>query len=124
MYLDPQTLFVISSDFCHWGRNFGFTYYDKKFKNIWESIQDLDKQALDIISEINTEKLDEYFKITKNTICGRNPIMISLSIVENYKKHYKDKKISFDVVGYDQSNKVKSKYETSVSYAAMINYII
>ena len=124
LYLDPQTLFVISSDFCHWGRNYGFTYYDKKFKNIWESIQDLDKQALDIISEINTEKLDEYFKITKNTICGRNPIMISLSIVENYKKHYKDKKISFDVVGYDQSNKVKSKYETSVSYAAMINYII
>ncbi len=124
LYLDPQTLFVISSDFCHWGRNFGFTYYDKKFKNIWESIQDLDKQALDIISEINTEKLDEYFKITKNTICGRNPIMISLSIVENYKKHYKDKKVSFDVVGYDQSNKVKSKYETSVSYAAMINYII
>ena len=50
--------------------------------------------------------------------------MISLSIVENYKKHYKDKKISFDVVGYDQSNNVKSKYESAVSYAAMINYII
>ena len=52
LYEDPKTLFVISSDFCHWGKNFGFTYYDKQFQNIWESIQDLDKQALDIISEI------------------------------------------------------------------------
>ena len=124
LYLDPKTLFVISSDFCHWGKNFGFTYYDKKFTNIWESIENLDKQAVNIISEINSEKLDEYFKRTKNTICGRNPIMISVSIIENYKKHFKEKKISFDLVGYAQSNKVKSKSETSVSYAAMVNYII
>lgn len=26
---DPATLFVISSDFCHWGRRFNYTYYDK-----------------------------------------------------------------------------------------------
>ena len=123
LYLDPKTLFVISSDFCHWGRNFGFTYHDKKFKNIWESIEDLDKQALDIISEIKSEKLDEYFKITKNTICGRNPISIGVSIVENYKKHNKNKKVSFDTVGYAQSNKVKNAHETSVSYAAVVNYI-
>lgn len=25
---DPTNLFVISSDFCHWGQRFGFTYYD------------------------------------------------------------------------------------------------
>ena len=123
LYSDPKTLFVISSDFCHWGKNFGFTYHDKKFKNIWESIQDLDKQALDIISEINSEKLDEYFKRTKNTICGRNPISIAVSVAENYKKHHKDKKVTFDNVGYAQSNKVNSPYESSVSYAAVINYI-
>ena len=123
LYLDEKTLFVISSDFCHWGKNFGFTYHDKKFENIWESIQDLDKQAMDIISEINSEKLDEYFKITKNTICGRNPIIIAVSIIQNYKKHYKDKKVSFDIIAYAQSNKVKSRYETSVSYAAMANFI-
>jgi AmmeMemoRadiSam system protein B len=98
-------------------------YHDKKFKNIWESIQDLDKQALDIIAELNTEKLDEYFKITRNTICGRNPISIAVSIAEKYKKNYKNKKVSFETVGYAQSNQVKSTYETSVSYAAVINFI-
>ena len=124
LYEDPKTLFVISSDFCHWGQNFGFTYYDKKYDNIWESTQDLDKQALDIISEMNSAKLDQYFKKTRNTICGRNPITIVLSIIENYKKNHSDKKISFDTVGYSQSNHVKSKYETSVSYAAGVNFII
>ena len=123
LYSDAKTLFVISSDFCHWGKNFGFTYHNKKFKNIWESIQDLDKQALDIISEINSEKLDEYFKRTENTICGRNPITIAVSVAENYKKHHKDNKVTFDNVGYAQSNKVNSPYETSVSYAAVVNYI-
>ena len=124
LYEDPKTLFVISSDFCHWGRNFGFTYYDNKFDNIWESTQDLDKQALDIISEMNSAKLDQYFKKTRNTICGRNPITIVLSIIENYKKNHADKKISFDTVGYSQSNKVKTKFETSFSYAAGVNFII
>ena len=123
LYMDKKTLFVISSDFCHWGRNFGYTYYDKNFNNIWESIQDLDKQALDIIKEINSEKLEKYFKKTKNTICGRNPISIILSIVEKYKNEHKNENIEFINAGYAQSNKVKSIYEASVSYAAAVNYI-
>ena len=123
LYMDKKTLFVISSDFCHWGRNFGYTYYDKNFNNIWESIQDLDKQALDIIKEINSEKLEKYFKKTKNTICGRNPISIILSIVEKYKNEHKNENVEFINAGYAQSNKVKSIYETSVSYAAAVNYI-
>ena len=123
LYEDEKTLFVISSDFCHWGRNFGFTYYDKKFENIWESIEDLDKQALDIIEEINSEKLEKYFKKTKNTICGRNPISVILSIVEKYKNNHKEKNVEFIKAGYAQSNKVKSIYDTSVSYAAAVNYI-
>ena len=123
LYEDPKTLFVISSDFCHWGKNFGFTYYNKKFDNIWESTENLDRQALDIISEIDSKKLDEYFKRTRNTICGRNPISIALTVIENYRKKNKDKKICFDTVGYAQSNKVKNSYETSVSYAAAVNYV-
>lgn len=26
---DPASLFIISSDFCHWGRRFSYTFYDK-----------------------------------------------------------------------------------------------
>ena len=62
LYEDPKTLFVISSDFCHWGQNFGFTYYNNQFENISDSTRDLDMQALQIISEMNSAKMDQYFK--------------------------------------------------------------
>ena len=124
LYEDKKTLFVISSDFCHWGQNFGFTYYDNKFDNIWESTQDLDKQALDIISEMNSEKLAQYFQKTRNTICGRNPITIVLSIIEEYQKQNQDKKLSFECAGYSQSERVKKITGSSVSYAAGVNFIM
>ena len=124
LYEDKRTLFVISSDFCNWGRDFDFTYYNKKFKTIWESTEDLDRQALDIIGEMNTQKFDDYMKRTNNTICGSNPITIVLSIIEEYKKNHKEKKISFDTAGYAQSGKVKSMNGSSVSYAAGVNFIM
>ena len=95
---------------------------DLEFESL-SSLLGLESIGFAIISEINSEKLDEYFIITKNTICGRNPIIIAVSVIQNYKKHYKDKKVTFDTIGYAQSNKVKSRKETSVSYAAMANYI-
>ena len=124
LYENPKTLFVVSSDFCHWGRDFDYTYYNKKFKTVWESTEDLDKEALDIIGKIDSKKFDEYIKRTQNTICGANPITIVLSIIEEYQKNHKDKKISFDTAGYAQSTKVKSFNDSSVSYAAGVNFIV
>ena len=125
LYEDKKTLFVISSDFCHWGSDFDFTYYNKKFKTVNESTEDLDRQALDIIGEINSKKFDEYMKKTGNTICGSNPITIMLSIIEEYQKNHKDKKIKFDTAGYAQSGKIKNiMYDTAVSYAAGVNFIL
>jgi len=40
---DPQNLFVISSDFCHWGHRFRYTYYDRSWGEIYQSIQTLDR---------------------------------------------------------------------------------
>lgn len=40
---DPQNLFVISSDFCHWGHRFRYTYYDRNWGEIYQSIQTLDR---------------------------------------------------------------------------------
>ena len=123
LYEDPRTLFVISSDFCHWGKDFRYTYYNNKFKTVWESTQDLDNQALSIIGEMDSKKFDNYIKKTKNTICGRNPITIILSIIEEYQKKHKDKKILFDKAGYAQSDKVMNLNGRSVSYAAGVNFI-
>ncbi len=42
-FLNKRTLFVISSDFCHWGNRFDYTYYDERQGEIWRSIENLDK---------------------------------------------------------------------------------
>lgn len=43
---DPQNLFVVSSDFCHWGHRFGYTFYDKDWGQIHQSIQMLDQTVI------------------------------------------------------------------------------
>lgn len=48
---DPKTLFVVSSDFCHWGKRFRFTHKFEEFSDdkIYESIEKLDRQAMQLI---------------------------------------------------------------------------
>ena len=124
LYNDEKTLFVISSDFCHWGKQYGYTYVENKKEEIWKNIENLDKEALNIISEMNFNELLKYFNKTKNTICGRNAILLLLNIIEKYKKNNKEKKLLFETISYKQSNKVKNFNEYSVSYAAVTNFIM
>jgi hypothetical protein len=44
-------------------------------------------------------------------------------MIEKYKQMYEDKNIHFDCAGYTQSEKVKNRNGSSVSYAAAVNYI-
>ena len=39
---DPSNLFIISSDFCHWGKRFRYQEYDQSKGPIHESIKALD----------------------------------------------------------------------------------
>ena len=73
---------------------------------------------------MDSKKFNNYIKKTKNTICGKNPITIILSIIEEYQKKHKDKKISFDKAGYAQSDRVMNMNGRSVSYAAGVNFIL
>lgn len=42
---EPQNLFIISSDFCHWGQRFRYTYYDRNWGQIYQSITRLDRMV-------------------------------------------------------------------------------
>jgi AmmeMemoRadiSam system protein B len=54
-----------------------------------------------------------YLDETKNTICGRNPIILLLSALEHEKRAAN---ISF--IHYAQSGKIQDSSESSVSYAS------
>lgn len=48
---DSQNLFVVSSDFCHWGKRFSYTHYDESCGPIHKSIEKLDKNVSRIMKK-------------------------------------------------------------------------
>ncbi|KFZ10439.1 hypothetical protein V501_05197 [Pseudogymnoascus sp. VKM F-4519 (FW-2642)] len=98
---DPTSVFVVSSDFCHWGERFQYTYYlpaspsansegyslsrrDKTPTNPWihESIGRIDKLAMDAIEEGKHQGFLDNLKDTGNTVCGRHPIGVVMAALE------------------------------------------
>lgn len=116
-FMDPTNLFVISSDFCHWGQRFSYTYYDRSCGPIHKCIEQLDKQGMDIIETLSPTAFTEYLRKYNNTICGRHPIGVMLGAV----KALQDqgfKNMSFKFLKYAQSSQCLDMEDSSVSYAS------
>ncbi|CEP62689.1 Mho1p LALA0_S06e01420g [Lachancea lanzarotensis] len=141
---DPTNAFIVSSDFCHWGRRFNFTGYvgdvnevqealaeDTEIESltarsklshhqvpIWKSIEILDKFAMSILSQEKPhDKYDlwkHYLEVTGNTVCGEKPIGVMLCALSQDKSS----KVQFEWPGYSQSSQVSSVMDSSVSYGA------
>jgi AmmeMemoRadiSam system protein B len=141
---DPDTFWVISSDFCHWGLRFRYTYYDaspfspdeeaasKKSTGtylkanasspspaIHESIAWTDMASMYSIELSGHKGFTEELHRTGNTVCGRHPIGVMMAALE---EHLKDDetgdKGKFKFVRYERSSLVKRVNDSSVSYAS------
>ncbi|GFR44951.1 hypothetical protein Agub_g6259, partial [Astrephomene gubernaculifera] len=112
---DPTNLFVISSDFCHWGSRFSYTYYDREQGQIWESIKWLDQQGMRAIETGDPAAFASYQERYKNTICGRHPIGLFLNMLQHCRTRHR---IRF--TQYDQSSRCTAQSHSSVSYAAAV----
>ncbi|KAH3859385.1 protein MEMO1-like [Dreissena polymorpha] len=115
---DPDNFFVISSDFCHWGQRFSYTFYDKSAGDIWQSIESLDKMGMDIIERLDSKGFSSYLKQYQNTICGRHPIGVLLHTVDAMRSIGNGHHVSFRFLKYSQSSKCQNMRDSSVSYAA------
>ncbi|CAD8066934.1 unnamed protein product [Paramecium sonneborni] len=118
-FLDPNTIFVISSDFCHWGKRFQYTPYNKEHGEIHQSIANLDAQAIKLIESHNLKGFYEYLEKTENTICGRHPICVLLNIINQSKLQLKTQ-----LAKYNQSSQVTKQNDSSVSYAALVTNLL
>eukprot|EP00795_Rhopilema_esculentum_P003522 gene3522-1906_t len=116
--LQPENFFVISSDFCHWGKRFRYTYVDKSFGKIHQSIEALDRMGMDLIERLDVDGFHEYLKKFSNTICGRHPIGIFLNALEIAKKKQPNLEPKFKFHAYSQSGSCVDMDDSSVSYAA------
>jgi len=133
---DPTNAFIVSSDFCHWGRNFSYTVYSPsnspsdlvrlrasdpapKGPPIHETIRTIDEAAMDAVKSGSHDAFLATLKQTKNTVCGRHPIGVMMAALEllNQEPQYKGKGL-FNVIQYDRSNLVRQPNDMSVSYVS------
>ncbi|KAJ7487653.1 MEMO1 family [Mycena galericulata] len=140
-----DTFCVVSSDFCHWGTRFSYTFYypapapsdapavrlssaqkPQPTHPIHSSIRRLDHEAMDVLTLPASSStassagethaaFAEYLARTKNTICGRHPIGVLLGALAALEP---ERKAELKWVRYEQSSECLSVRDSSVSYAS------
>ncbi len=103
-----ETLVIASSDFVHFGSNFGYTPFKE---NIPEQIKKLDMRAYEHIAGLDAKGFLEYKYSTGATICGYIPIAVLLSML--------DKPASVDLTNYTTSGELTDDFTNSVSYLSV-----
>lgn len=135
---DPDNVFVISSDFCHWGSRFSYTYYlpsstsdpakglslrskdEPEDPPVYESIARIDKLAMEGVESGQHDAFLATLKDTGNTVCGRHPIGVTMAAIEVLKMEGKvdQGKGKFKFIRYERSSEVEDGSDSSVSYAS------
>jgi AmmeMemoRadiSam system protein B len=85
---DPSNLFVVSSDFCHWGRRFGFMHHDKSAGPIHNSVEQLDRLGMRLIEGGDPAAFTSYIQEFGNTICGRHPIGVLMHAMSSCRTRF------------------------------------
>jgi AmmeMemoRadiSam system protein B/AmmeMemoRadiSam system protein A len=106
--IDDETLVIASSDFVHYGRNYGYVPFTK---NVPEQIKKLDMGAYEHIAKLDCNGFLKYRQRTHATICGYVPIAILLSMLE--------KPVKADLIKYTTSGELMGDFTNSVSYLSI-----
>ena len=119
---DPQNLFVISSDFCHWGDRFNYTPYDARHGEICQYIEALDRNGMAFIERIDAQGFAKYQREYNNTICGRHPIAVLLNSLLACADGVSGSQIRHELkfIRYAQSSPCRRLDDSSVSYASAV----
>lgn len=107
--LDDRTLFVASSDFTHYGANYGYVPFTK---DVQKNLETLDMGIFELFADKNfagfLERLDE----TGATVCGRDPLAFLLAMMPA------DAKV--ERTGYETSGQMMKDTHNSVSYVGAL----
>jgi len=106
--IDDDTLVVASSDFTHYGSQFGYVPFDH---DIFANLKKLDQGAWAFIEKLDADGFRAYLEKTGATICGRRPIEILLRMLPQDTKALQ--------LAYDTSGRLTDDEEHSVSYMAI-----
>ena len=107
--LTDDTLIVASSDFTHYGPNYGYMPFKE---DIRENLENLDMGAVDSIIRLDFEEFMDYLEKTYITICGHNPIGILLNLLPADSEG--------NLLMYYTSGDIIGDYTNSVSYCSIV----
>jgi AmmeMemoRadiSam system protein B/AmmeMemoRadiSam system protein A len=77
-HLDDGTLLVVSSDFTHYGADFGFAPFTG---DVRRQVEQLDRGACACLQAQSGVEFNAYLDRTGATICGRHPLSLMLEIL-------------------------------------------
>jgi|SRR5271157_1150787 len=112
----PGVVFVASSDFTHYGRNFGFEPFPND-ASIESRLRELDFACIDAAGSLDAAWFLETLKENGATVCGAAPIALLLDVL---------RRLGGDIyqttLDYQTSGGINGDFSHSVSYAALGYY--
>ncbi|MCP3981523.1 MAG: AmmeMemoRadiSam system protein B [bacterium] len=106
---DDSTLFVVSSDFVHYGRDFDYVPFEN---DVHRRIEELDMGAIERIRAGDADGFNAYVRKTGATICGRAAIEVLLRRLTS--------RCTATLSAYDTSGRMTDDVTHSVSYAGLV----
>lgn len=103
--LDDKTLLVVSSDFTHYGANFGYVPFNK---DVQHNIELLDAEIFDLLINKDLQGFIKKLNQTGATVCGRDPLSLLLAMMPE--------DASVERTAYQTSGRMLSDTRHSVSY--------
>lgn len=107
--LDDRTLFVASSDFTHYGENFGYIPFTK---DVQKNLETLDMGIFDLFERKDVAGFMRHLDQTGATVCGRDPLSFLLAMTPA------DAKV--ERTAYDTSGRMTHDDKNSVSYIGAV----
>ena len=107
----PDTVWIVSSDFTHYGPSFGYTPFRD---SVPKRLSELDHGAVEQIGHLDPAEFRRYIQDTGATICGSTPIAILLQALQEV-----DEELSCTLLKYTTSGELTGDYSHSVSYASL-----
>jgi len=107
-----ETLWIVSSDFTHYGDSFGYVPFRK---DVEESLRKLDLGAVSKIEALDPKGFSEYVESTGATICGAAPIRVMLELASR-----SGERLSAKLADYSNSGALTGDWSHCVGYAGVV----
>jgi len=109
--LKRKVCIIVSSDFTHYGMNYGYMPFTSDAK---KNMYSLDKKAIEFTKNLDAYHFLEYTEETGATICGKYPIAVALELC----KLLNTSKVK--LLQYYTSGDIVNDYSNAVGYASIV----